>query len=273
MLELQGVNAYYGSLLALRRVSLRVRAGSIVAIIGANGAGKTTLLQSISGLIESKDGRILYEGQDIGSLPPHRIVGLGICQVPEGRQIFSHLTVKDNLILGAYLYSKKRDRSKTRQTMEDIFQIFPVLRERGKQIAGTLSGGEQQMLAIARALMSHPRLLLLDEPSMGLAPMVVREIFGVIWNLHQRGTTILLVEQNARASLKIADYGYVLETGEIVLEGRATDLMADEKVKQAYLGSLTVAEKKARYFKPRPLEKVSPRWAWSNAIPMMLKRK
>jgi branched-chain amino acid transport system ATP-binding protein len=272
MLELQGVNAYYGNLLALRGVSLRVRARSIVAIIGANGAGKTTLLQSISGLIESKDGRILYEGQDIGSLPPHRIVGLGICQVPEGRQIFSHLTVKDNLMLGAYLYSKKRDRLKTRQTMEDVLQIFPVLRERGKQIAGTLSGGEQQMLAIGRALMSHPRLLLLDEPSMGLAPMVVREIFGVIRNLHERRTTILLVEQNARASLKIADHGYVLETGEIVLEGRATELVADEKVKQAYLGGLTVEEKKARCLRPRPLEKVSPRWAWSNAMPMMLKR-
>ncbi len=236
MLELKALNAYYGAIHALRGVSILVKDRQIASIIGANGAGKTTLLRSISGLMSSKKGRIMYDDRDISGLPASDIVRLGICQVPEGRQLFAHLTVFDNLKLGAYLYFMKGNRREIDEQLERIFTIFPVLKERSKQIAGTLSGGEQQMLAIGRALMSKPRLLLLDEPSMGLAPLVVREIFRVIRELHEGGTTILLVEQNARVALRIASYGYVLETGEVALEGETADLLENEDVKRAYLG-------------------------------------
>jgi branched-chain amino acid transport system ATP-binding protein len=236
MLEIININAYYGGIHALKDVTLKVNGGDLVTIIGANGAGKTTLLRSLSGLINSKTGRIIYDSKDITKLSPIEIVKLGICQVLEGRQIFSHLKVIDNLRLGAYLYNRKRYRKEIEKRLEDILDTFPILKEREKQIAGTLSGGEQQMLAIGRALMSGPRLLLLDEPSLGLAPLVVHESFRVIKELNSRGTTILLVEQNARAALRIATYGYVLEIGELKLEGKSEDLLNDKKVKSAYLG-------------------------------------
>ncbi len=236
MLEIKGLNAYYGAIHALKGVSISVKDGQIVSIIGANGAGKTTLLRSISGLMPSKEGLMMYDGRDISGLPAGEIVGLGICQVPEGRQLFAHLTVMDNLTLGAYLYLKRGKRREIEEQFERVYTIFPILKERPRQIAGTLSGGEQQMLAIGRALMSKPRLLLLDEPSMGLAPLVVREIFRVIRELHEGGTTILLVEQNARVALRIANYGYVLETGEVVLKGETAYLLENEDVKRAYLG-------------------------------------
>jgi branched-chain amino acid transport system ATP-binding protein len=235
MLEVKGLNAYYGAIHAVKGVSISVEDGQIVSIIGANGAGKTTLLRSLSGLMAS-EGRIMYDGRDISGLTAGEIVGLGICQVPEGRQIFAHLAVIDNLKLGAYLLFKRGKGREADEQLERVFTIFPILKERLTQIAGTLSGGEQQMLAIGRALMSKPRLLLLDEPSMGLAPLVVREIFRVIRELHERGTTILLVEQNARIALRIASYGYVLETGEVVLEGATEDLLENQDVKRAYLG-------------------------------------
>lgn len=236
MLELRGVNAFYGNIQALKNVSMTIPPGSMVTIIGANGAGKTTLLKAISGLIQSKSGSITYEGTEISSFSPVKIVSLGISQVPEGRQLFTHLTVLDNLHLGAYLYYSNKAKAEIQKRLEWIYEIFPLLKIRTRQLAGTLSGGEQQMVAIARALMSRPKLLILDEPSMGLAPMLVAEILRVIKNLNDQGTTILLVEQNAQAALHIARYGYVLETGSVVIEGPATDLLADEKVRQAYLG-------------------------------------
>lgn len=235
MLEVKGLNAYYGAIHAVKGVSISVEDGQIVSIIGANGAGKTTLLRSLSALMPS-EGRIMYDGRDISGLTAGEIVGLGICQVPEGRQIFAHLAVIDNLKLGAYLLFKRGKGREADEQLERVFTIFPILQERPTQIAGTLSGGEQQMLAIGRALMSKPRLLLLDEPSMGLAPLVVREIFRVIRELHERGTTILLVEQNARIALRIASYGYVLETGAVALQGATGDLLENEDVKRAYLG-------------------------------------
>ncbi|MFH1091004.1 MAG: ABC transporter ATP-binding protein [Pseudomonadota bacterium] len=237
MLEITDLRAFYGAIMAVKGVSLRIEPGSISTLIGANGAGKTTLLKSVSGLIRSKEGRIAFQGRDISRYKPGRIVALGISQVPEGRQIFSHLTVEDNLNLGAYLYYGRRNRDRIIAKKEEIYSIFPILQQRHSQISGTLSGGEQQMLAIARAIMSRPKLLLLDEPSMGLAPLVVLEIFRVIRRLNQEGTTILLVEQNARAALKIAQYGYVIETGMIFLEGDTSGLLANEAVKKAYLGA------------------------------------
>lgn len=236
MIKIENLNAYYDSIAALKTVSIHVPKGEVVSIIGANGAGKSTLLKAISGLIKAKEGRILYKGRDIAGLPANKIVSFGISQVPEGRQIFAHLTVQDNINLGAFLYFKRRNRQEIQERTETVFQLFPVLKRRAKQIAGTLSGGEQQMLAIARALMGRPELLLLDEPSMGLAPLIVREIFSVIKHLNESGTTILLVEQNAKAALNIADHAFVLETGEIVLEGLAHDLLDNPKVKEAYLG-------------------------------------
>jgi branched-chain amino acid transport system ATP-binding protein len=236
MLDLRGVSAFYGTIQALKTVTLKVPAESIVTIIGANGAGKSTLLKSISGIIQSKDGAIWYQDQDISRFSPVKIVALGISQVPEGRQLFAHLTVLDNLLLGAYLYQNRKFKRELEEKLDWIYQVFPILRKRSKQLAGTLSGGEQQMLAIGRALMSRPRLLLLDEPSMGLAPLVVQEIFRVIRHLNDQGTTILLVEQNARAALQVARYGYVLETGSIALEGPTQQLLADDKVLRAYLG-------------------------------------
>jgi branched-chain amino acid transport system ATP-binding protein len=236
MLDLRGVNAYYGSIQALKNVFLKVKAGNIVTIIGANGAGKSTLLKAISGVTQSKDGAIWYQDTEITHFSPVKIVSLGISQVPEGRQLFAHLPVLDNLQLGAYLYQNRKFKKEIEEKLDWIYQVFPILRKRSKQLSGTLSGGEQQMVAIARALMARPKLLLLDEPSMGLAPLIVQEIFRVIRQLNDQGTTILLVEQNARAALQIANYGYVLETGSIALEGPAQDLLADEKVRHAYLG-------------------------------------
>jgi branched-chain amino acid transport system ATP-binding protein len=236
MLDLRGVNAYYGSIQALKNIFLKIADGNIVTIIGANGAGKSTLLKAISGIIQSKDGAIWYQGTDITHFSPVKIVSQGISQVPEGRQLFAHLSVLDNLHLGAYLYQNRKFKTEIEEKLDWIYQVFPILRKRSKQLSGTLSGGEQQMVAIARALMARPKLLLLDEPSMGLAPLIVQEIFRVIRQLNDQGTTILLVEQNARAALHIANYGYVLETGSIALEGPAQDLLADEKVRHAYLG-------------------------------------
>lgn len=236
MLDLQGVNAFYGTIQALKNVSIKVGAGDIVSIIGANGSGKTTLLKTISGVIQSRNGAIRYQGTNIIQYSPVKIVSQGISHVPEGRQLFAHLTVLDNLHLGAYLYHNRKFKKEIEEKLDWIYHLFPVLRDRSKQLAGTMSGGEQQMVAIARALMARPKLLLLDEPSMGLAPLIVHEIFRVIRRLNDQGTTILLVEQNARAALQIARYGYVLETGTVALEGPAQELLADEKVRYAYLG-------------------------------------
>ncbi len=236
MLRIEELSAAYDTIRVLKDVSIHVPRGKVVSIIGANGAGKSTLLKTISGLKKINTGRILYGGQNIEGLAPHRIVGLGISQVPEGRQLFVHLTVQDNINLGAYHYYKRRNRHEINERIEQVFQIFPILKKRSKQIAGTLSGGEQQMLAIARALMGQPKLLLLDEPSMGIAPLIVREIYNVIQQLNQSGTTILLVEQNAKAALKVAHHSYVLENGEVALEGLASELLDNPKVKEVYLG-------------------------------------
>lgn len=233
MLRIDNINVYYGAIHALKNVSLEVEAGAIVTLIGANGAGKTTTLKTISGILRPRSGSVIFENRDITKLPPQAIVGLGICQVPEGRRIFPSMSVLENLEMGAYL---RKDKQGIKTDMEMVFSRFPRLEERKKQIAGTLSGGEQQMLAIGRALMARPRLMLLDEPSMGLAPLLVREIFDIIKDINSQGTTILLVEQNAHMALSIADKAYVLETGEIVLEGGARDLMESEEVKKAYLG-------------------------------------
>ena len=236
MLKIEGLCAAYGRIQVLKKVSIKVPKGEVVSIIGANGAGKSTLLKAISGLMKTDKGRILYKDRDIAGLPASRIVGLGISQVPEGRQIFSHLSVLDNIHLGAYLYFKPKNRAEIEKKVKAMYEIFPVLEKRSKQIAGTLSGGEQQMLAIARALMSKPELLLLDEPSMGIAPLIVREIFQVIRQLNETGTTVLLVEQNARAALKISHHSYVIERGEIVMEGLAEEFLHNPKVKEVYLG-------------------------------------
>ena len=236
MLKIVGLNAAYESIQVLKNVSLKVPKGKVVSIIGANGAGKSTLLKSISGLMKISKGNIFYKDKDIAGMPANRIVGLGISQVPEGRQIFGHLSVLDNIHLGAYLYFKRNNRLEIKQRVDRIYEIFPILETRSKQIAGTLSGGEQQMLAIARALMARPELLLLDEPSMGIAPLILREIFNVIQQLNESGTTILLVEQNARAALKVARHSYVIERGEIVMEGMAGELLHNPRVKEVYLG-------------------------------------
>ena len=237
MLRLKNVNTYYGQVHALKNVSLHLAQGEIVTLIGANGAGKTTLLNTLSAITPARSGEIVFEGGAIAGRSPDRIVELGISQVPEGRQVFKPLSVEDNLELGAYLRYRNKEKSAIREDLETVFALFPRLRERRKQMAGTLSGGEQQMLAIGRALMARPRLLLLDEPSMGLAPLVVQEIFRVISTLRsERGTTILLVEQNARAALTLADRGYVLETGKMILEGVASELLENREVQRAYLG-------------------------------------
>jgi len=236
MLKIKNLHAYYGRIKALDNVSLHVRAGEIVCLIGANGAGKTTILNTISGLIPRAQGDIFLKEIKINGLPPEKVVAAGISQVPEGRQIFGPLTVLENLELGAYLRFKKKEKEPIQKDLEWVFELFPRLQERVKQIAGTLSGGEQQMLAIGRALMARPKLLLLDEPSMGLAPLVVKDIMNTVSALRDSGVTILMVEQNARASLKISDRGYVLETGRIVLQGSSDDLLNDNDVKRAYLG-------------------------------------
>ncbi|HEX7371809.1 MAG TPA: ABC transporter ATP-binding protein [Thermodesulfobacteriota bacterium] len=236
MLRVESVSAFYGAVQALRNVSIHVSPGEIVTLLGANGAGKTTLLKVISGIHSLAKGRLLFNGQNIAGLPVEQILRLGVGQVPEGRQIFAPLSVMDNLTLGAYVRYQREEKKKIIQDLESLFELFPVLQERQKQRAGTLSGGEQQMVAIGRALMSRPKLLLLDEPSMGLAPKVVSGIFKVIQVLQKRSTTILLVEQNAKAALKIADRGYVIETGRIILEGETKDLLNNKEVQRAYLG-------------------------------------
>ncbi len=234
MLKVEALDVYYGAVHALKGVTLRAEAGEVVTLIGANGAGKTTLLRSISGLVPSRTGRVTFEGRDITRMPPHDIVGLGISQSPEGRMVFANMTVEENLELGAY---RRRDRAAINKDREAVFTLFPRLLERRRQTSGTLSGGEQQMLAIGRALMSSPRLLLLDEPSLGLAPLLVREIFRTILEINRGGVTVLLVEQNAHMALSIAGRGYVLETGRVKLEDQAARLLQNEDVKKAYLGA------------------------------------
>ncbi len=234
LLQVTGLSSGYGPVRAIHQADLHIYAGELVAIVGGNGAGKTTLLHTLSGLHPVSGGHIRFAGQDITRWPPHRIVAAGVCQVLEGRQVFAPLSVEDNLRLGAY--RQHRDPNWVRQETEHVYTLFPILAERRQQPAGTLSGGQQQMLAIGRALLGRPRLLLLDEPSMGLAPLLVEEIFQVIVELHTRGVTILLVEQNARAALAIAQRGYILETGRIAKTAPAAELLADDDVRRAYLG-------------------------------------
>ena len=232
-LAVENLDVFYGAVHALKGVSLHVEAGEVVTLIGANGAGKTTLLRTISGIVPARSGRITFEGKDITKLPAHEIVGLGVSQSPEGRMVFANLSVEDNLELGAY---RRRDRDGIKQDRDKVFHLFPRLLERKKQLSGTLSGGEQQMLAMGRALMSRPRVLLLDEPSLGIAPLLVRDIFKTIGEINRQGTTVLLVEQNAHMALGIAQRGYVLETGRVVLEDTAAALAANDEVRAAYLG-------------------------------------
>jgi branched-chain amino acid transport system ATP-binding protein len=233
VLAVQDVNTYYGAIHALRGISLEVEQGEIVALIGGNGAGKSTTLNTISGLIRPRTGQVLLNGQDLAPFKAHEIMAKGVVQVPEGRRIFARLTVHENLQMGAYVVS---DKAAVAERTDQAYEMFPRLKQRQNQVAGTLSGGEQQMLAMSRALMSDPKVLLLDEPSMGLAPILVDQIFDKISELHARGTTILLVEQNARKALQVADRGYVIETGKIVLAERAENLRENEMVQKAYLG-------------------------------------
>lgn len=233
MLKVTGLNVYYGGIHAITDESLEIKEGEIVTLIGANGAGKTTTLKAISGLLPCKSGNIEFEGKSILGLKPYKLVSRGIGHVPEGRKIFADLTVMENLEMGAYT---RNDRNGIKDDLEGIFEKFPILKERRYQMAGTLSGGEQQMLAIGRALMSRPKLLLLDEPSMGLAPIIVKKIFNTIKEINRNGTTILLVEQNANMALSIADRAYVIETGRIVKSGTATEIMSNDEVKKSYLG-------------------------------------
>ena len=233
MLEVKDLNVYYGMIHAIKGVSFSVEEGEIIALIGANGAGKTTILHTISGLIAPKSGSITFEGAQITKTPAHKIVGLGVAQVPEGRRVFSQMSVLQNLKMGAYT---RTDKAETDAALEMVFKRFPRLAERRMQPAGTLSGGEQQMLAMGRALMSHPRIILMDEPSMGLSPILVNEIFDIIRSVNEAGTTVLLVEQNAKKALNIADRAYVLETGKIVMDGPAGQLMHDDSIRKAYLG-------------------------------------
>lgn len=233
LLEVRDLEVYYGVIQALKGISFDVNEGEIVTLIGANGAGKTTTMQSIMGLIPVKHGSVTYEGQLINKVPSHKIVKLGMTQVPEGRHVFQELIVYENLLLGGYI---ENDMKKIKADIEDVYTRFPRLKERHSQIAGTLSGGEQQMLAMGRAIMSHPKLLMLDEPSMGLAPILVDQIFDIIKEFHKSGTTILLVEQNAGKALEVADHAYVLENGKIALSGTGAELAASDEVKKAYLG-------------------------------------
>jgi branched-chain amino acid transport system ATP-binding protein len=233
VLQVKEIDVYYGAIHALKKLSLEVEQGKIVTLIGANGAGKTTTLKTISGLLRPVNGTVTYKGTDLTKVPPEKIVGLGISQVPEGRRVFAPMSVMENLEMGAFL---RKDKKEIRQDMDNVYDRFPRLKERRKQLAGTLSGGEQQMLAIGRALMARPELMLMDEPSMGLAPLLVKEIFEIIKDINSRGTTILLVEQNANMALSIAHQAYVVETGEIVLKGSPEQLMKSEEVKRAYLG-------------------------------------
>ena len=231
VLQVENINVYYGSIHAVKDVSFHVEQGEVVTLIGANGAGKSTTLNTVAGLLHSRTGSVRFMGEDLRHVPSHKLVGRGTALVPEGRRIFQHMTVQENLDMGGYCRSGDMSAD-----IESVFERFPRLKERRKQVAGTLSGGEQQMLAMGRALMSRPKLLMLDEPSMGLAPLLVEQIFDIIRQLHADGTTILLVEQNAQAALAVADRGYVLETGRIVTEGTGAELLADDSIKEAYLG-------------------------------------
>ncbi len=233
LLSVKNLNVYYGAIHAVKDIDFEVETGEIVTLIGANGAGKTTILQTVSGLLKAKDGEVNYQGEDITKKPAYKILADGLAQVPEGRRIFTSLTVRENLEMGAFT---RDDKAGIQADVKEMYKRFPRLEERQQQPAGTLSGGEQQMLAIARALMSRPRLLLLDEPSMGLSPLLVQEIFRIIRDVNETGTTILLVEQNAQLALSVADRGYVLETGRIVMSGEAKSLLTDERIKAAYLG-------------------------------------
>ena len=232
ILKVEDINVYYGAIHAIKGVSFEVNEGEIVTLIGANGAGKTTTLQAVSGLLRSRTGSIEFMGENLGHIPAHKIVEKGLAQVPEGRRVFLQMTVEENLEMGAYT----QPNSGVDRDLEKVYEQFPRLRERRKQIAGTLSGGEQQMLAMGRALMSNPKLLMLDEPSMGLAPILVEQIFDIIKDLHKKGTTILLVEQNAQMALSVADRAYVMETGKITLSGTGAELAASDSVRKAYLG-------------------------------------
>ncbi|MDD6232113.1 ABC transporter ATP-binding protein [Frisingicoccus sp.] len=233
MLKVTDLQVYYGVIQAIKGLSFEVNEGEVIALIGANGAGKTTILHTITGLVEAKSGTVEFEGKNITKMPGHKIVTLGMAHVPEGRRVFAELSVLENLKMGAYT---RKDKNEIAQSLEMVYKRFPRLEERKNQLAGTLSGGEQQMLAMGRALMSHPKIILMDEPSMGLSPIFVNEIFDIIKEVSASGTTVLLVEQNAKKALSIADRAYVLETGKIVLEGDAKELMNDESVKKAYLG-------------------------------------
>lgn len=233
MLEIKDLKVNYGMIQAIKGVSFDVNQGEIIALIGANGAGKTTILHTITGLLTPKEGSIIFEGKDITKVPAHKIVSMGMAHVPEGRRVFAELTVLQNLKMGAYT---RNDKAEIAQTLQTIYERFPRLEERKNQMAGTLSGGEQQMLAMGRALMSHPKIILMDEPSMGLSPIFVNEIFDIIEQVSKSGTTVLLVEQNAKKALAIADRAYVLETGKIVLDGKAQELLNNDSIKKAYLG-------------------------------------
>ncbi|MDA8098515.1 MAG: ABC transporter ATP-binding protein [Nitrospiraceae bacterium] len=244
MLKVRNLDVAYGSLSVLHHLSLHVKQGEIVTIIGANGAGKTTLLRTITGLLRPRSGSIRFREEEIGSLPTENIVSRGCSLVPEGRQVFAAMPVRENLLLGAYVQFKRGRREEVHRDLERIYGLFPVLKQREHQLAGTLSGGEQQMLAIGRALMAGPSLIMLDEPSMGLAPLIVKDIFAIVRQLGKEGGTVLLVEQNARSALRIADRGYVLENGRIVLEGAAENLLANREIQRAYLGKDVDAENK-----------------------------
>ena len=233
LLEVKNLQVNYGVITALKGISFEVNEGEIVSLIGANGAGKTTTMQSIMGLIPIKDGTVTYDGKVINKIPGHKLISMGMSQVPEGRRVFQELTVYENLVMGAYT---QKDKKKIKEDIEDIYTKFPRLGERKNQIAGTLSGGEQQMLAMGRALMSHPKLLMLDEPSMGLSPLLVDQVFEIIKDCHKQGITVLLVEQNAKKALSISDRAYVLETGNITISGKGCELLENEEVKKAYLG-------------------------------------
>lgn len=233
MFEIRNITVAYGKIMALHGVSLEVKAGEVVTLIGANGSGKSSLLKTISGILTPTSGDIIFEGEKISGLPPHEITRRGVVQIPEGRRIFPLLTVEENLMMGAFF---RRDHAAVNADKEKIFEDFPILRERRKQLGGTLSGGEQQMLALGRALMSKPKLLTLDEPSMGLAPVIVQKVFQIIRDINKQGVTVLLVEQNARAALAVASRGYVMETGSVIIEGTTKNLLTNERVKQCYLG-------------------------------------
>ena len=233
LLQVENLEVYYGVIQALKGISFHVNKGEIVSLIGANGAGKTTTLHTVTGLLSPKAGSVVFNGTNLTKIPAHRIVPLGLVHVPEGRRIFQNLTVYDNLLLGAYT---RKDKAEIEKNMTEVFELFPRLKERRTQLAGTLSGGEQQMLAMGRALLSNPEMIVMDEPSMGLSPLLVTEIFDIIQNFRERGKTVLLVEQNAKKALSVSDRVYVMEIGKIVTEGNAADLLNDERIKKAYLG-------------------------------------